>query len=181
VIERLGVRRPLLFGHSDGATIALIHAAQHGTRITGVVALAPHVKVEDITVAGLARAKRGYESTGLRSRLAPYHDDVDGAFRGWNNIWLNPEFRSWNIEALLPAIRAPVLAIQGVDDEYATLEQIESIRRALPSTELLALPACGHWPHRDQPDAVLSATRRFADRIGRRPVADDASPDTSRA
>lgn len=171
VVERLGLRQPLLFGHSDGATIALIHAADRTARISGVIALAPHVKVEDITVAGLARAKIAYETTDLRGRLASYHDDVDGVFWGWNRTWLNPDFRSWNIEALLTAIRVPVLAIQGVDDEYATLEQIESIRRALPGTELLALPACGHSPHRDQADAVLAATGRFIDRIERGPAA----------
>jgi pimeloyl-ACP methyl ester carboxylesterase len=179
VIERLGLPRPLLFGHSDGATIALILAAEQPASISGVIALAPHVMVEGITIAGLQRARAAYETAGLRARLAPYHDDVDGAFWGWNRIWLDPDFRDWNIEALLPAIRAPVLAIQGRDDEYATLEQIERIHRALPGTELLALADCGHSPHRDQPDAVLAATHSFVERSGPRPAAGRERADVS--
>jgi pimeloyl-ACP methyl ester carboxylesterase len=167
VLDRLDIRRPVLFGHSDGASIALIHAAEPAARIAGVVALAPHVKVEPLTVASIAQAKIAFETTNLRSRLAAYHSDVDAVFWSWNRIWLSPAFRGWNIEALLPAIRAPVLAIQGRDDEYGTLEQIESIRRALPETELLVLNQCRHSPHRDQPSAVLEATRHFTDRIDR--------------
>jgi pimeloyl-ACP methyl ester carboxylesterase len=168
VLDRLDVRRPVLFGHSDGASIALIHAAEPAARVAGVVGLAPHVKVEPLTIASIAQAKIAYETTNLRGRLASYHSDVDSVFWSWNRIWLSPAFRRWNIEALLPAIRAPVLAIQGRDDEYGTLEQIESIRRALPETELLVLNQCRHSPHRDQPSAVLQATRHFIDRIGQR-------------
>ena len=167
VLERLGLRRPMLFGHSDGASIALIYAADPGAAVSGVVALAPHVMVEDVTITGIARTKLAYESGSLRKRLAVYHDDVDGVFLGWNRIWLDPAFRDWNIEGLLPAITAPIVAIQGVDDEYATLAQIERIRYALPRTELLALPACGHSPHRDQPVAVLEAARHLIERIER--------------
>ena len=165
VLDRLGLRRPLLFGHSDGATIALIHAAEFPGRAGGVIAIAPHVKVEDITIEGLAKAKVAYETTRLRDRLAIYHDDVDAVFWDWNRTWLNPEFRGWNVEQLLSAITVPVLAIQGVADEYATLDQIESIRDAVPATELLVLAECGHSPHREQPAAVLAAARRFVDRL----------------
>jgi len=170
LLEGLGLERPLLYGHSDGATIALIHAAERPRAVHGVVAIAPHVKVEDVTIEGLARAKLAYETTNLRHRLATYHDDVDAVFWGWNQTWLDPKFRGWNIEHLLPAIEAPVLAIQGVDDEYATLEQIDSIARAVPRTERLVLADCRHSPHREQTAAVLEASRHFIERIGRRPA-----------
>ena len=161
ILERLGIRRPVLFGHSDGASIALIQAAQPESEIAGIIALAPHVKVEALSVQSIAAAKSAYLQTDLRSRLSRHHADVDSAFWGWNRIWLDPAFRSWNIEALLPSIRCPVLAIQGEDDEYGTMEQIASIARAVPQAKLLALPACRHSPHRDQPQAVLAAAREF--------------------
>jgi pimeloyl-ACP methyl ester carboxylesterase len=166
VLNALGIRRPVLFGHSDGASIALIHAAAPTSELAGLVILAPHVKVEDVTVESIERAKITYETTDMRVRLARHHADVDSAFWGWNQIWLDPDFRGWNIEPLLPSITCPVLAVQGRDDEYGTLEQVESIRRALPLTEVLELEECGHSPHRDQPVAVLKATRRFVARIG---------------
>jgi pimeloyl-ACP methyl ester carboxylesterase len=173
VLQHLGIERPVLFGHSDGGSIALIHAAEPGSAIAGIIALAPHVNVEERTVASIAEAKVAYGTSSLRDRLAPYHADVDATFWGWNRIWLDPGFRDWSIEALLPSIRVPVLAIQGLDDEYGTLNQVESLCRAVPGAELLALPDCRHSPHRDQPDAVLAATRRFiegltAGRRGRR-------------
>lgn len=165
LLETLGIERPVLFGHSDGGSIALIHAASAGASVAGVIALAPHVKVEDLTVASIERARVAYETTDLRTRLARHHDDVDSTFFGWNRIWLDPEFRDWNIERLLPGIACPVLAIQGRGDEYGTLDQIESIRRQLPATELLVLEDCGHSPHRDQPAAILAATRDFMARL----------------
>jgi pimeloyl-ACP methyl ester carboxylesterase len=161
ILERLGIRRPLLFGHSDGASIALIHAARPESEVAGIIALAPHVKVEDLTVQSIAAAKSAYAQTDLRSRLSRHHADVDSAFWGWNRIWLDPAFRRWNIEALLASIRCPVLAIQGEQDEYGTMEQIASIARAAPDTRLLALAACRHSPHRDQPQTVLAAAREF--------------------
>ena len=161
ILDRLGIRRPLLFGHSDGASIALIHAASRGSDVAGIIALAPHVKVEDLSVRSIAAAKTAYLETDLRTRLSRHHADVDSAFWGWNRIWLDPAFRDWNIEGLLPSIRCPILAIQGEDDEYGTMEQIESIARSAPDTRLLALPACRHSPHRDQPEAVLAAAREF--------------------
>jgi pimeloyl-ACP methyl ester carboxylesterase len=161
ILERLGIRRPVLFGHSDGASIALIHAASSESEIAGIVALAPHVKVEDLTVRSIAAVKSAYMESDLSARLARHHADVDSTFWGWNRIWLDPAFRSWNIEALLPSIRCPILAIQGEDDEYGTMEQIASIARAVPGARLLALPACAHSPHRDQPKAVLAAAREF--------------------
>jgi pimeloyl-ACP methyl ester carboxylesterase len=164
ILERLGIRRPVLFGHSDGASIALIQAAQPESEVAGIIALAPHVKVEDLSVRSIAAAKSAYLETDLRSRLSRHHADVDSAFWGWNRIWLDPAFRSWNIESLLPSIRCPVLAIQGEEDEYGTMEQIASIVRTAPDARLLALEACRHSPHRDQPQAVLAAAREFVAR-----------------
>jgi pimeloyl-ACP methyl ester carboxylesterase len=167
ILDQLGIRRPLLFGHSDGASIALIHAASRGRDVGGIIALAPHVKVEDLSVRSIAAARAAYLETDLRTRLSRHHADVDSAFWGWNRIWLDPAFRDWNIEALLSSIRCPILAIQGEDDEYGTMEQIESIARSAPDTRLLALPACRHSPHRDQPEAVLAAAREF---VAERPI-----------
>ncbi len=161
ILERLQIRRPVLFGHSDGGSIALIHAARPQSEVAGIVVLAPHVKVEQLTVDGIEAAKSAYTDSDLRSRLSRHHADVDAAFWGWNRIWLDPAFRSWNIEALLPSIRCPILAIQGEDDEYGTMEQIRSIGRAAHSARLVSLPACGHSPHRDQAQAVLAAARDF--------------------
>jgi len=161
ILGRLEIRRPVLFGHSDGASIALIQAARPESEVAGIIALAPHVKVEDLSVQSIEAAKSAYLETDLRVRLSRHHRDVDSAFWGWNRIWLDPAFRAWNIEALLPSIRCPVLAIQGEDDEYGTMEQIASIARAAPCARLLALPACRHSPHRDQPQTVLAAAREF--------------------
>ncbi|MBK9133555.1 MAG: alpha/beta hydrolase [Betaproteobacteria bacterium] len=157
-----GVRQPLwLFGHSDGGSIALLHAARPDAGLAGVIALAPHLFVEDVSVASIATAREAYAGTDLRARLAKYHDDPDSAFFGWNDIWLDPTFRAWNIEADIAAIRCPVLAMQGLDDEYGTLEQIRAIARRVPGTRLVEIPACGHSPHRDQPDTVIAAVAAF--------------------
>jgi pimeloyl-ACP methyl ester carboxylesterase len=161
VLDALGLGRAVLFGHSDGASIALIHAAEAPARVAGVVALAPHVFVEELTLCGLRATRDAWQAGGLRPRLARWHADVDGAFHGWNDVWLSPEFRDWSIEALLPSIAAPVLAIQGADDEYGTLEQPWRIRAGHPATELLVLDGCGHAPHRERTEAVLAATVRF--------------------
>ena len=170
ILGRLGIRRPVLLGHSDGASIALIHAASPESDVAGVIALAPHVKVEDLTVRSIDAAKAAFMDSDLRTRLSRHHVDVDSAFWGWNRIWLDPAFRNWNIEALLPAIRCPVLAIQGLDDEYGTMEQIASIASAVPDSTLLALEQCRHSPHRDQPQAVLSAVQEFVAAIARKIV-----------
>jgi pimeloyl-ACP methyl ester carboxylesterase len=161
LLQKLHIERPLLFGHSDGGSIALIHASSHPVK--GVIALAPHVFVEDLSVKSIAAARLAYEGTNLRERLARYHADVDGAFWGWNNIWLHPDFRAWNIEALLPDIRSPVLIIQGQDDEYGTEEQLRAIAKGAGEVELSLLPNCGHSPHRDQPTQVLETVRLWMD------------------
>jgi pimeloyl-ACP methyl ester carboxylesterase len=159
LLDALEVRTPVvLFGHSDGGSIALIHAASHPARVAGAVVLAPHIVVEEFGLASIREARAAYETAGLRAKLARYHDDVDSAFRGWNDIWLHPDFPAWTIADLLPSIRCPVLAIQGEDDPYGTLAQIDGIAARVAGTRLLKLAHCGHSPHRDQPQAVIDAT-----------------------
>ncbi|HVE88284.1 MAG TPA: alpha/beta hydrolase [Burkholderiaceae bacterium] len=158
---------PWLVGHSDGASIALIHAATFPERVAGVIALAPHVFVEDLSIESIQRTRETYLATTdtqwstLRVKLARYHDDPDSAFWGWNDIWLDPAFRSWNIEAMLPAITKPVLAVQGEDDEYGTMAQVDSIARHVAHAQLLKLAHCGHSPQRDQSGQVIQAVVDF--------------------
>jgi len=159
LLARLGIARPVLIGHSDGATIALIHAAHHPVAACAV--MAPHLMVEDVSVSSIEAARRAWEAGALRPRLARYHDDVDGAFWQWNDVWLSPAFRGFDIRAECRAITAPLLAIQGLDDEYGTLAQIHDLQRAVPHARLLEVPACGHSPHRDQPEAVNAAIAAF--------------------
>ncbi len=161
LLDRLEIDRPILIGHSDGASIALIYAGAGARPVSAVVTLAAHVLVEDLSVASIAGAKTAYETTDLRRRLARYHADVDSAFWGWNRIWLAPEFRNWNIEEYLSRIRCPVLAIQGADDDYGTMKQMRRIDAAVRDVELLVLDDCGHSPHRDRPEAVLNAIADF--------------------
>ena len=156
--------RPWLFGHSDGGSIALLHAARWPGRVAGTVVLAPHIVVEDLSIASIDKARIAYETTDLRDRLARHHDDPDSAFRGWNDIWLDPAFRDWSITDDIGGLTGPLLAVQGLDDEYGTLEQIHGIARRLPHTELLELAACGHSPHRDQPAALVQAVAAFVAR-----------------
>jgi len=159
LLAQLQIERPWLFGHSDGASIALLHAARFD--VAGLVVVAPHLFVEDVSIASIEQARTAYETTDLRARLARYHADPDSAFRGWNDIWLDPAFRGWNIEAELDTITCPVLAVQGADDAYGTLAQIRGIRARLPQTELLEIPDCGHAPHRDQPKGLSAQAGRF--------------------
>jgi pimeloyl-ACP methyl ester carboxylesterase len=161
VLGALRIQRPVLFGHSDGASIALIYSGAHPDEVSGVIAMAPHVFVEDMCIASIENAKQAYLETDLPDRLARYHRDPDGAFWQWNRLWLDPEFRAWNIEHYLPSIRCPLLLIQGHEDEYGTMEQLERIVRGARLTETLRLAHCGHPPHRDQTAPVLAAAHRF--------------------
>lgn len=164
LLPALGVRpaqRPWLFGHSDGASIALLHAAQFPAAIGGVVVMAPHLFVEDISVQSIAATRQSYLETDMRERLARYHDDVDAAFWAWNDIWLDPAFRRWNIEAEVSRIECPVLALQGLEDQYGTMQQLLSIAHRLPAARIVELPDCRHSPHRDQPERVIEETMRF--------------------
>jgi len=157
-----GAQRPLwLLGHSDGGSIALLHAARFAHRVAGVVVMAPHVSVEAKAVASIGQARENYLRADLKQRLARYHDDPDSAFWGWNDIWLHEPFTRWNIESELAGITCPLLALQGVDDEYGTLEQIHAIARRLPHTQLVEIARCGHSPHRDQPERVIAEVTRF--------------------
>jgi pimeloyl-ACP methyl ester carboxylesterase len=161
LLDTLDVREPILFGHSQGASMALIHAARAHRPMTAVIALAPLVFVERYGLAAICQARRAYLETDLREKLARYHDDVESAFWGWNDIWLNPAFAAWNIEALLRDITCPVLTIQGLQDEYGTIEQINRTARAVPHLRRIELPECGHSPHRDQRETVLFAVTSF--------------------
>ena len=158
LLARLGIERPVLVGHSDGGTIALLHASRFP--VSACVVMAPHVMVEDVSVAAITQARDAYTS-GLRERLSRYHNDVDGAFWQWNDVWLSDAFRAFDIREDCRAITAPLLAIQGEDDPYGTLAQIDDIAARAPQTRLLKLHACGHSPHKDRPDEVITAIRGF--------------------
>jgi pimeloyl-ACP methyl ester carboxylesterase len=163
LLDGLGLARPLLVGHSDGASIALIHAADGGRDVAGLVLMAPHVLVEDVTVQSIARIRTSYDTTDLRARLAKFHHHVDDAFLGWAETWLAPAFRNWSIEAEAGRVSVPMLLIQGEDDEYGTLRQLDCIAARTPApVSRLVLGNCGHSPHRDQPAAVIDAIVAFA-------------------
>jgi pimeloyl-ACP methyl ester carboxylesterase len=156
------VARPIwLLGHSDGGSIALLFAAHFPEQVAGTVVMAPHIRVEGVSVASIEQARQAYLNTDLRQRLARHHADPDSAFWGWNGVWLSTAFRSWNITPELSTITCPLLAVQGLNDEYGTLEQIRGIARLVPHTQLLELPECGHSPHKDQPSAVLAAVQSW--------------------
>jgi pimeloyl-ACP methyl ester carboxylesterase len=167
--DALGLQdeRLFLFGHSDGASLALLFAAYFPERVCGLVAMAPHLFVEPITIEGLQAAKKAYEEGPVLKRaLARHHADTDSAFYGWNDAWLGPDFGRWNIEADLRSLACPVLAMQGVSDEYATLDQIHAVRRIWPATQLCELTECGHSPQRDQPERVIAETLAFLKQVG---------------
>jgi len=161
LLTQLKIQNPVLIGHSDGATIALLYASQHP--ITACIAMAPHVLVEAVAVKAIAQAKTAFESNGLRQRLAKHHADVDGAFWQWNDVWLSPGFTSFDIRAECRRITAPLLLIQGLDDEYGTMLQLDEIALAAPHAQQLRLADSGHSAHRDQPQATLDALVRFLD------------------
>jgi pimeloyl-ACP methyl ester carboxylesterase len=129
--------------------------------VRGLVLEAPHVFVEDFGLRSTVAIRKVYESTELREKLARYHEHVDEMFRGWNDIWLDPQFRDWNIEEYLEAITCPTLVIQGEADEYGTLAQVAAIQRRAPAAQTLILHGCGHSPHRDQPTLTLEAISKF--------------------
>jgi pimeloyl-ACP methyl ester carboxylesterase len=165
LLEALQIEAPVLVGHSDGASIALIYAGA-GHSVRGLVLMAPHVFVEEMGLRSIEQVKREFETTDLPQRLGRYHRDARRTFYLWNDAWLDPEFRRWNIEESLPSIRAPILAIQGVNDEYGTLAQLASIKEKVKGRcELMELPACGHSPHRDQPEQVLGALVPFVAKV----------------
>ncbi len=164
VLDAAGIRRAIMVGHSDGGSIALIHAGSVGDpRVSALVLMAPHVFNEDVCVTAIEQARKAYEQGNLRAGLAKYHgDNVDVAFRGWNEAWLDPGFLEWNLESFLPGVQVPVLLIQGVQDQYGTAAQVEAIERQVSGPVQTLWPEpCGHAAYRDQPRAVIDATRRF--------------------
>lgn len=159
LLQALGIEQPVLIGHSDGGTIALLHAAHRA--VHACIVMAPHVMVEDISIQAILQAREAYETGSLRERLKRFHADVDGAFWQWNDVWLSEAFRAFDIRPCLSDIQAPVLAIQGQDDPYGSMAQIDEIVRHAPHTQLLKLTNCGHSPHRDQALAVTQAIQTF--------------------
>jgi pimeloyl-ACP methyl ester carboxylesterase len=162
VLDHFGIQRPILIGHSDGASIALIFAATMNRRPRALVLEAPHTFVEDITIAGIREAVTVWHNSDLPAKLGRHHRDPEGTFRTWYQTWLTPSFKRWSIESLLPEITCPVLVIQGEDDQYGTAAQIRSIENSVSGgVESRMLPACGHTPHRDQTEAALAEMVRF--------------------
>lgn len=162
LLTELHVEHPVLVGHSDGASIALIAAGESTVQPAGLALFAPHVIVEDVTVAGVKAARQTYEQTDLRQRLGRHHDDVDALFIAWNDIWLSKAFRDWDITDVLAGVSCPVLAVQGQQDQYATLRQFDLIDAGLPSSlQRIVLDDCRHAPHLDQPQATLAAVSKF--------------------
>lgn len=164
ILQQLSVHNTILVGHSDGASIALIYAASQALPgLAGLVLEAPHVFVEEITLAGMRAAGELYRSSDLGERLARHHGaNADSVFRGWNEAWRQPGFKDWNIEPLLPRIFAPILLVQGQDDQYGTAAQLRAIeRQAAGPVDTLLLPECGHTPHREQPERVLAEMTEF--------------------
>jgi pimeloyl-ACP methyl ester carboxylesterase len=167
LLDRIGFRRGLLLGHSDGASIAAIYAGGTGDhRVRGVVLIAPHFVVEDVSVASIAEIKRTYQTTELREKLARWHRDVDNAFYGWNDAWLDPGFRRWDISEYLAYIRVPVAIVQGEQDQYGTTRQIEIAQQeCYCPVGVTVISGAGHAPHREAPEVTLSVISEFVRRI----------------
>jgi pimeloyl-ACP methyl ester carboxylesterase len=167
LLDATGFRRGVLVGHSDGASIAAVYAggvADH--RVRGVTMIAPHFVVEEMGVAAIAETRKAYETAGLRAKLERWHRDVDNAFYGWNTAWLDPKFRNWDISEYLAYIRVPVAILQGADDQYGTIRQIEIAQEeCYCPVDVTIIPGAGHQPHREAPEATLNAIAEFAERI----------------
>jgi pimeloyl-ACP methyl ester carboxylesterase len=176
LLRALAIERPILVGHSDGASIALIHAAAHP--VCAVVAMAPHVFVEPMCLAEIREAKRVYESGGLRERMGRHHRDPDAAFYGWNDVWLHPGFPRWSIEDVLPGITCPLLLIQGEQDQYGTMAQLDAIESSAGGPVERVHLTCRHAPHLETPEETLGATARFVERVALDPKGLTGVPDT---
>ncbi len=169
VLASEGIDDAVLVGHSDGASIALVYAGEIGRAVRGVVAMAPHVLVEDVCVTAIAALREAYQdpASGVREKLGKHHADVDGAFQGWAGAWLDPEFRKWDLRSILPGVRVPTVVIQGDGDEYGTVAQVDAVCRGVSGrAERLILPGCGHEPQKDRPEETLAAIVRFVAALG---------------
>lgn len=168
IFKELGIdkEKPVLFGHSDGGSIALLYAALWPENVAAIAIAAPHIYVEDITLDGIRDAKKIYETTDLSKRLGRHHIDPDSVFWSWNDTWLKPNFAKWNIEEEVKTIKCPILAIQGVDDEYGTLDQIFDIEKLNSNAVAVKIDDCGHSPHKDQPQVVINTVAEFLQRQG---------------
>ena len=169
VLERIGFQRGILLGHSDGATIAAIYAGSvEDYRVRGIALMAPHFFTEEMGLAEIAKAKQAFETGDLRDRMAKHHNDPDHTFRGWNDAWLAPAFAAWNVAEVIDYLRIPALAIQGRQDQYGTLAQINELEtRAYSPVDVVILDDCRHAPHQDQPEQTLAAIAEFAARLER--------------
>ena len=167
LLAKIGFRRGLLLGHSDGASIAAIYAgSRQDHRVQGVVLIAPHFIVENISVASIVQIRKAYATTDLKEKLARWHKDVDNAFYGWNDAWLDPDFRKWDISEYLAYIRVPVAILQGVDDQYGTMRQVEIAQEeCYCPVDVTVIPGAGHQPHREAPGATLNAISEFANAV----------------
>jgi pimeloyl-ACP methyl ester carboxylesterase len=167
LLDAIGFRRGFLVGHSDGASIAAIYAGSHQDhRVQGLALIAPHFIVEDMGVASIAQIRNAYATTNLKEKLARWHKDVDNAFHGWNGAWLDPDFRSWDISEYLAYIRVPVAILQGVDDQYGTMRQVEIAREeCYCPVDVTVIPGAGHQPHREAPGPTLDAISEFANAV----------------
>ena len=162
LLDALAIDAPVLVGHSDGASIALIYAGQSGRRVSALVLLAPHVFVEEESIAGIEAARVTFSTTDLRDRMARHHDDAEATFRQWNDVWRSPAFRTWNIEDVLPGIAVPILVVQGAVDQYGTVAQLDAIEHgASGPVERLVLEGCGHSPHLERGPETLQAVTHF--------------------
>jgi pimeloyl-ACP methyl ester carboxylesterase len=166
LLELFGIRRYVAVGHSDGGSIAIIHAATAPAGLAGLVLEAPHIFVEDVTIASIREARARWTSTDLKEKLARHHAHVDSMFESWTDVWLRPEFRDWSIQEYLGSIRCPALVIQGEDDEYGTVKQVDVIEAQIGGDcRVLILPGCGHAPHVDQRAVVEDAMVQFLRRV----------------
>jgi len=167
VLDAVPADRFVLFGHSDGATIAALHAGNvQDHRVRAMILMAPHFFTEEMGLAEIEKARTAFAETDMRDRMAKYHRDPDGAFKGWNGVWLDPGFKAWNVADTIDYFRVPVLAIQGRDDQYGTLAQVEEIEeRSYAPVEMLVIDHCRHAPHLEQPEAVLEGVNTFIDHL----------------
>lgn len=176
LLDAFGIRRTVLLGHSDGATIAAVYAGSASDmRVRGLILMAPHFFHEPVGLQSIAKAREAFETGGLRARLAKYHDDVDAAFKGWADTWLDPYFSDWNVSEVIDYLRIPTLAIQGADDEYGTRLQLDELEaRSYAPVDIAWLDPCGHVPFKDQREACLEAITEFCTRLERIEQAESA-------